>query len=141
MTIEVYIIKQKDENKVRFSKTLRDAYEIINTIDTKNPFITVEDPIPQICPTQEPVECTTVTATECPTETTYQCPECTTPVTETTTPAYRACSEQPCQYGGSCVDHYDGGFHCICSPGYTQPNCTQSKITCFSPIIYTKNPR
>ena len=82
--------------------------------------IVTECPKCPACHTPEPLECpTTTTVTECPT--------CITPNIETTTPTPRACSGNRCDNSGSCVDHLDGGFHCVCHPGFADHKCSSSK--------------
>ena len=130
----------------------RQAYDIVTTI-VSTAIITLDDPIPQKCPTtvttQQPVECpTTVTVAECPVCTTVaecppcatvaecppfttvtvpDCAPCTTSAIQVTTPTPRACSAVYCDNGGSCVDHLDGGFHCDCLAGFADQTCSSSK--------------
>ncbi len=80
----------------------RQAYDIINTYIS---IITLDDPLPEDCPVY------------------------TTSVPETTTPHYRACSVEPCGNNGTCVDHLDGGYHCICLEGFKDKNCTTGKLS------------
>ena len=42
------------------------------------------------------------------------------------------CNRLPCKNGGSCQEKKDGSAICLCSPGYTGPDCSQDVDECAS---------
>lgn len=40
------------------------------------------------------------------------------------------CSQQPCQYGSTCVDLPDFDYRCICLPGFSGSHCDQAPDVC-----------
>ena len=46
------------------------------------------------------------------------------------------CGNNPCKYGGSCVDSGNGvRYTCICQPGYTGDNCDTNISECWSLLL------
>ncbi|XP_056152466.1 protein delta homolog 1 [Lampris incognitus] len=44
----------------------------------------------------------------------------------------RLCSSKPCSSNATCIETGEGGYLCICPPGYTGENCHLKKGPCFT---------